>query len=649
MKNMWLRRLPVRQRVLAMVVVLAIVMLIPIPLGIIGQRQLLEEQRETTQTLIEIERALLLASARIADSQADLLRYLRGEMPTPESALADVNQALLHLDVARVQVGAMSGIQGAPLDGMSSAAQQAEAQVAEVQELRVDLANYQALIAQMQAATLTNALEEVSRLESQALASGAALSARIESAVDLSQGAWAAANAALLSAAQRRLVGVVLIEIAVISVALVGAAFALRSVTGPIAVLRDGAERVGRGDLDTVLPETGNDELTLLARVFNEMVARLARSYRELEQRVAARTAELRRRSDTMRAVIDVSRATTDILDPDTLVQQSVEVIRQRFGLYYVGLFLVDAGREVIHLRAGTGAAGEAMLARGHQLAVGQGMVGWCVANAQPRVSLEAAEDMMRVANPDLPGTRSEAAIPLRVRGQVIGALTVQDDQPDAFDEEAVELLQVMADLLAVNIENTRLLSEVQSSLEASQRAYGRMTQEGWLRLLGDRTKGYTFSRQGRLAAVEGPWSEDLREAWRTHDAVVRDHTLAVPIIVRGIRLGAMRLSKRGAAWTPRETALVQTIVDQLGIALEGARLYEDTQIAAARERLAREITDRMRSTVDWDDLMQTAVQEIGQAVKASRVFVQWLPASETGDDGDGETRLRQLDDGVVT
>jgi GAF domain-containing protein len=309
-----------------------------------------------------------------------------------------------------------------------------------------------------------------------------------------------------------------------------------------------------------------------------------------------------------------------------------VEVIQERFQLYYVGLFLVDEHREAIVLRAGTGEAGRKMLSRGHQLALGQGMIGWSVENDQARVSLDVDEDLEqgvrvpRFANPDLPNTRSEAAIPLRARGRVIGALTVQDDQPGAFDEEVVDLLQVMADLLATTIENARLYSETQGALEGAQRAYGRMTREGWMRLLRDRPTGYRVSERGDVEALSGVWKRELQEASRTGRTVQSNSTLAVPVTVRGETLGAVQLEKGDSDWSEREVSLVATVIDQLGIALDSARLYEDTQQSAARERVARQITDRMRTTLDWDDLMQTAVQEIGQAVQASRVFVQWLP-----------------------
>jgi len=148
---------------------------------------------------------------------------------------------------------------------------------------------------------------------------------------------------------------------------------------------------------------------------------------------------------------------------------------------------------------------------------------------------------------------------------------------------------------------------------------------------------GYSVETcRGSVEAVAGPWRDGLREAWETGSMVRSDSTLSVPVQARGETLGALQLEKSTSAWTEREVTLVQTVVEQLGLALESARLYEDTRQSAGRERIARQITDRMRTTLDWDDLMQTAVREIGQAVQASRVFVQWLPPKVTDEEVTG-------------
>ncbi|MBN1137696.1 MAG: GAF domain-containing protein, partial [Anaerolineae bacterium] len=151
------------------------------------------------------------------------------------------------------------------------------------------------------------------------------------------------------------------------------------------------------------------------------------------------------------------------ILDPEHLMRQAVDLIQQRFNLYYIGLFLVDEAGEQAVLHAGTGKAGQKMLAEGHRLAVGgQSMIGQCVAQAQPIIAPDVEDQFVRFNNPLLPETRSEMALPLNSRGECIGALTVQSAQKAAFSAGDIIALQSIANQLAVAITNARLYDQVQ-------------------------------------------------------------------------------------------------------------------------------------------------------------------------------------------
>ncbi|HID62550.1 MAG TPA: GAF domain-containing protein, partial [Anaerolineae bacterium] len=160
----------------------------------------------------------------------------------------------------------------------------------------------------------------------------------------------------------------------------------------------------------------------------------------------------------------EVSRAASSILDLAELLPEVVNLIRDRFNFYYVGLFLLDASGEYAVLRAGTGEAGRQMLEMGHKLEVGgTSMIGWCTAHSKARIALDVGKEAVRFDNPLLPETRSEMALPLISRGRVIGAMTIQSDKPAAFSEEDIAALQTMADQLANAIENARLFEEEQA------------------------------------------------------------------------------------------------------------------------------------------------------------------------------------------
>jgi PAS domain S-box-containing protein len=193
--------------------------------------------------------------------------------------------------------------------------------------------------------------------------------------------------------------------------------------------------------------------------------------------------AVLVQRSNQLQTAAEVSHAATGILDPEELIQRVVDLVRARFGLYYVGLFLVDRAGEWTDepgtwavLRAGSGEAGQQMLSVGHKLEIGgESMIGWCVANQQARIALDVGEEAVRFDNPYLPQTRSEMALPLIARGQAVGAMTVQSEEQAAFSDEDIAVLQTMADQVANAIENARLLEETQHSADR-ERLVGEIT-----------------------------------------------------------------------------------------------------------------------------------------------------------------------------
>jgi GAF domain-containing protein len=351
-----------------------------------------------------------------------------------------------------------------------------------------------------------------------------------------------------------------------------------------------------------------------------------------LEQRVAERTADLERRSLHLQTAVEVSRAATSVLDPDALMWQVTEVIRERFDLYHVGLFLVNATGQWAEYRAGAGAGGKRLAEEGFRLEVGgQSMVGWCTARSQVRIAQDASLEATRFEHPEVARTRSEAALPLITRGQVIGALSLQSEQIDAFDDQTVASLQTMADQVAVALDNARLFLESQEALEATRRAYGELSREAWSELLRSRPDwGYAYTRRTVLPA-EGEWQPEMIEAQQTGTPVEggdREPTIAVPLQVRDQTIGALSFSKgsAGETWTAAEREFLEVLVHQLGVALESAQLFQESQRRTARERLLSDVTARMRESLDMDMVMQTAIREIGSTLGIAEVEVRLEP-----------------------
>lgn len=377
---------------------------------------------------------------------------------------------------------------------------------------------------------------------------------------------------------------------------------------------------------------------------------------------------DVQRRAARLTAASEVSSAATSLTDPDELLNRVVTLIRDRFELYYAGIFLVDEARQWAVLVAGSGEAGRLMLAQGHRLEVGgDSMIGYCVATGRARITYDARREERRRPHPLLPDTRSELALPLISRGEVIGAMTIQDEQPGAFTEDDITTLQTMAAQLGNAITNARLLEQMEQNVRELRAATGRYTEDAWRDYLQQEsgTRGYRY-RLVDIASVTDRRPE-AEEAWRQDRTIVTslepsaksaadpveqkvsaDHVvdstigsgIGVPIRLRNQVLGVLNVRFEDDEVPDETVRLVEQVADRLALALESARLLAQMRRTAQRERMIGDVTNRMRRTLDWDDLMETATQELQEMLNASRVFVQWKPPGETRLHDDGAEDL---------
>jgi GAF domain-containing protein/HAMP domain-containing protein len=424
------------------------------------------------------------------------------------------------------------------------------------------------------------------------------------------------------------------IALIVAAISVVVALRITRSIADPLADLAQTAGQVSDGNLAFVAEVGRADEVGALAGAFNRMTRQLRELVGGLEQRVTERTSDLERRSFYLDAAAQVARTASSILDPERLFRVIVELIREQFELSYVGLFLVSEGSQWAELRAGTGEAGRHSLDDDRRVWVGddQSIVGRAIQYAQAQ-SVSEAGPSEGVGQPKLPDTRSEAALPLRSRGRVLGALTVHSDQPDAFGQELLGVLQTMADQVAVAVDNARLFEEGQAALVAARRASGDLSQAAWAEILRARANlGFRSDERGVERAYD-VWRPEMEQAMRdaapSTDIVERadqsDRVLAVPIRMQGEVIGVLDLRKpdEAGAWTLAQIDLAEQISEQLSQALENARLYEETQRRGIREQQLREIGTRMQSTVDLDAILRTAIEDLAKALDVPSAFVQ--------------------------
>ena len=360
-----------------------------------------------------------------------------------------------------------------------------------------------------------------------------------------------------------------------------------------------------------------------------ELTQHLNLRQNQLHKLVEERTEALERRSVQLATAAQVARETSAIRDLDRLLRRVVNLISRRFGYYHAGVFFLDATEEYAELRAASSEGGQRMLAQGHRLRVGEtGVVGYVARHGEARIARDVGEDAVHFDNPELPETRSEVALPLQTRERVIGVLDVQSKHIDAFGEEDVLVLQTLVDQIALVISNVQLVREIERRLEAERRAYGEVSRAGWQDLL-KREKGLGFTRdQLGLNVAEDIIDKYSLRVMRTGETAMAEEkgtVVAVPVRVRGQIVGVINARKaaESGSWSTDERELLMQLGEQIGLALENARLYQETRRRAAQEQLVSEVTTQMRASLNLDDVLAATVRELGQHLALDEVVLQ--------------------------
>jgi GAF domain-containing protein len=401
------------------------------------------------------------------------------------------------------------------------------------------------------------------------------------------------------------------------------------------------------------------NRVLLLTRRLESETEQLGTLQAELDRRVSDHTSELmartrelelaneksQQRANRLEASIRLAHAVTAILEPDRLMDEVAKLVGELYGYYHVGIFMLDdTGRWAV-LRAASSEGGQKMLARSHRLRVGeQGIVGYATRTGRPRLALDVGADAIFFDNPDLPETRSEIALPLIARYQVLGALDLQSKEPEGFDQHEVSFLKLIADLVAIALDNARLFEASQEALaqaEETQRAYLR---RGWRRQAAGRGTSLFGTGRSTQDETKSLQAESL-QVIESGSAVVggdgRGNGLVTPIKIRGETIGAVGIHKAEieAGWSRDQVELVETVADQIAQALEAARLFEEAQRRAEREQLIGQVGAKLRAVDDVDGILRVAVQEtrrvLGVSHGAIRLGTETHFLPPTGDNGE--------------
>lgn len=471
---------------------------------------------------------------------------------------------------------------------------------------------------------------------------------------------------------------------------------AVRCIARPVERLTKATTRLAAGHLGERVSIEQADEFGDLATAFNEMADRIQAAHVELEERVAERTRALQeanyalqRRAIHLETSAEVGRAITSVFDVEQLLRRTVDLIRDRFGFYHAGIFLLDQTGEWAVLQEATGEAGALMKAQGHRLALADtSMVGWTALHRQPRIALDVGEDAVHFANPLLPYTRSEMTLPLMVGGRLLGVLDVQSTEEAAFDDDDVRVLQSMANQIAIAIENARRISDEAALLEATSpiyRASRRLTTALSVEEVVDvvitsvADAGATGcliglfeppgSDEPEVIHFVGAWSQEqplplqpgtrapvkegplhhrnVSSPWTVTDMAQATHlpertrvflhrlraraVTNVPLQVGERVVGFVTIYRTvPAPFSEATLRLYETLGDQVAVALERVRLLEVTSRRAEDEATLRAIGDRIAQALDIKTVVHSAAEGLSEALQAAGVYIELGPGLAT-------------------
>jgi GAF domain-containing protein/HAMP domain-containing protein len=396
--------------------------------------------------------------------------------------------------------------------------------------------------------------------------------------------------------------------------------------TQPLRSLNQAAVEILKGNFNAKAEVDSRDELETLAATLNNMTGTVKDLISSLEQRVSERTAELQkineqdeRRAKQYEAITRVAQAISTRKNLQELLPQITEVISDQFGFYHVGIFLSDATNTYAVLTAANSAGGKRMLNRGHQLKIGaQGIVGYATKMKKPRIALSVGDDAVFFNNPDLPDTQSEMALPLFEGDTVLGALDVQSRETNAFSDEDFETLTTLAELVSIAIQNAKLYEQMDRSLAEAESASRQFFRENWNQLAEEsKIMGYRYTAGGAGPIMGSDSVESDPETQTNRKQVL------VPINIRGEEIGELSVTiPKDDSIKADQMDMIRAVADRVAVIAENARLFGETTRRAERERLVSDITTKIRGTNDPQEMIQTAIQELREALKVSRVEV---------------------------
>jgi GAF domain-containing protein len=346
-----------------------------------------------------------------------------------------------------------------------------------------------------------------------------------------------------------------------------------------------------------------------------------------------------------LRATAEVAtQATTSVTDLNDLLKRTVNYIRDRFALYHVHLFLADKEHRFVSLVASTSEVGDVLVQRGYRLAIGsQSTIGQAMVSGEPvAAAVSEGSDLPQPVSELSRNVRSELALPLIVGDEIIGVLDVQSVRPNAFAQEDIDSLLIIATHVSITIHNAQLFEEQRSALNENRRLFldaelnlreiqrlnQRLTGEAWdeyLKAHHADAVGYTLVNNQLRS--DTTWTPLLQQAVTKRRAAISKEgerqIVAVPVELRGRAIGAIEVEMNENVRQSDALDMLQAVAQRLALSIDNARLFEQAQELAQQELEVNAISTKMQGVTQIDEIVITAIDELGRALGADTASIR--------------------------
>lgn len=369
-------------------------------------------------------------------------------------------------------------------------------------------------------------------------------------------------------------------------------------------------------NLNKTISAVKENEKELLIR--NKELLQLQDELHEHASELEKITKEAREQASRLETIAEVSQAIALSQNLEELLAEIVKRISEGFGFYHVGVFSIDDDQNYVRLRAANSDDGKTMLANAYRLEIADNdIVARAALNGRSHSAIKTEEDSEHFSNSQLIKTKAKIALPLKIGNRTIGVLDIQSTEERSFSLEETRAFQSLANQVAIAIENASQVETTQAALEEARATSRQYIHQEWVKLEATKQQpGYRYAGSN-ISPLE--------------DEVIKENkkdTLSIPVQVHEKTIGVIeiRRNKDKKELNSEEQELVQAVAERTALALENARLLENSQRLVAKEQVIGDISEKLSSTAEIENLMQIAVAELRNTLGASEVTINISP-----------------------